>query len=132
MAGKGAEAVEHAEHRLEQPVDGEERVRQGHPPHGRVADVALVPLLARQAGDHGEVAPEHVARPLTRSLDRVFILWGMAEDPTWPSAKPSVASSAPAMSRIVMARLDGPAAGLDEGGHDVEVEGPGVHLADAA
>ena len=48
------------------------------------------------------------ARPLTRSHERVFILWGMAEEPTWPSLKPSVTSSWPAISRTVVARLDGP------------------------
>ena len=48
------------------------------------------------------------ARPLTRSQERVFILWGMAEEPTWPSLKPSVTSSWPAISRTVVARLDGP------------------------
>jgi hypothetical protein len=36
-------------------------------------------------------------------------LCGIAEDPTWPSLKPSVTSSMPAISRIVVARLDGPA-----------------------
>ena len=49
-------------------------------------------------------------KPLMRSHERVFILWGIADDPTWPSRKPSVTSSWPAMSRMVMARLDGPAA----------------------
>ena len=49
------------------------------------------------------------ARPLTRSHERVFILCGIAEEPTWPSLKPSVTSSLPAISRIVVARLEGPA-----------------------
>ena len=49
------------------------------------------------------------ARPLTRSQERVFILCGIAEEPTWPSLKPSVTSSMPAISRIVVARLEGPA-----------------------
>jgi hypothetical protein len=44
-----------------------------------------------------------------RSHDRVFILWGMAELPTWPGANPSVTSSCPAIRRMVVARLDGPA-----------------------
>ena len=39
-------------------------------------------------------------------------------------------SSWPAISRIVVARLDGPGDGLHEGGDDVEVEAAGVHLAD--
>ena len=34
------------------------------------------------------------------------------------------------MRRMVVARLAGPAAGLDEGGDDVEVERARVHLAD--
>ena len=50
------------------------------------------------------------ARPLTRSQERVFILCGIALEPTWPSTKPSVTSSWPAISRIVVARLDGAAA----------------------
>ena len=38
-----------------------------------------------------------------RSHERLFILWGMADEPTWPGWKPSVASSWPTMSRIVVA-----------------------------
>ena len=49
------------------------------------------------------------ARPLTRSHERVFILCGMALEPTWPGLKPSVTSSLPAMSRIVVARFEGAA-----------------------
>ena len=49
------------------------------------------------------------ARPLTRSQERVFILCGIALEPTWPSAKPSVTSSWPAINRIVVAKLDGAA-----------------------
>lgn len=49
------------------------------------------------------------ARPLTRSQERVFILCGIAEEPTWPSLKPSVTSSRPAISRIVVARFEGAA-----------------------
>jgi len=51
-----------------------------------------------------------MASPFTRSQDRVFILCGMALEPTWPGWNPSVTSSWPAISRIVVARLDGPAA----------------------
>ena len=50
------------------------------------------------------------ANPLTRSHERVFILCGIADEPTWPGLKPSVTSSLPAIRRIVVARLDGPAA----------------------
>ena len=49
-------------------------------------------------------------RPLTRSHERVFILCGIADEPTWPGAKPSVTSSWPAISRMVCANDDGPAA----------------------
>ena len=35
------------------------------------------------------------ARPLTRSHERVFILCGIADEPTWPGWKPSVTSSMP-------------------------------------
>ena len=45
-----------------------------------------------------------------RSVEREFILCGMAELPTWPGRKPSVTSSWPAISRIVVASDDGPAA----------------------
>ena len=71
------------------------------------------------------------ARPLTRSQERVFILCGIAEEPTWPSSKPSVTSSMPAISRIVVARLDGAGRQLHERGDDVEVERARVDLADA-
>ncbi len=49
-------------------------------------------------------------KPLMRSQLRAFILCGMALLPTWPALKPSVANSWPAISRSVVARLDGPAA----------------------
>ena len=48
-----------------------------------------------------------------------------------PRAKPSVTSSWPAISRIVVARLDGAGDQLDQRGDDVEVERPRVDLADA-
>ena len=40
--------------------------------------------------------------PPTRSHDRAFILWGIADEPTCPSLKPSVTVSLPAMSRTVI------------------------------
>ena len=40
----------------------------------------------------------------------MFILCGIALEPTWPGRKPSVTSSAPAISRMLVARLDGAAA----------------------
>ena len=40
----------------------------------------------------------------------MFILCGIADEPTWPGRNPSVASSAPAINRMVMASDDGPAA----------------------
>ena len=48
-------------------------------------------------------------KPFTLSQDLVFILCGMAEDPTCPSLKPSVTKSCPAISRILVAKEDGPA-----------------------
>ena len=48
-------------------------------------------------------------KPVTRSQERAFILCGIAEEPTWPSLKPSVTISLPAISRIVVASDDGPA-----------------------
>ena len=61
----------------------------------------------------------------------MFILCGIADEPTWPSAKPSVTSSWPAISRIVVARLDGAGDQLHQRGDDVEVERARVDLADA-
>ncbi len=49
-------------------------------------------------------------RPFTRSQERVFILCGIAEEPTWPGLKPSVTSSWPAIRRMVLAIDDGAAA----------------------
>ena len=46
-------------------------------------------------------------RPFTRSQERVFILCGIADEPTWPALKPSVTSSAPAIKRIEVASEDG-------------------------
>ena len=70
------------------------------------------------------------ANPHTRSQEREFILWGMADDPTWPALNPSVTSSWPAMSRMVVARLAGPGGGLHQRRDHVEVERARVHLAD--
>ena len=47
--------------------------------------------------------------PLIRSQLREFILCGIAEDPVCPFAKPSLASSAPAIMRRVFAKEDAPA-----------------------
>ncbi len=71
------------------------------------------------------------ASPLTRSHDRVFILCGIALDPTWPALNPSVTNSLPAISRIVIARLDGAGRCLHECADDVEIERPRVDLPDA-
>ena len=46
-------------------------------------------------------------RPFTRSHERVFILCGIAEDPTCPALNPSVTSSAPAIKRIEVASDEG-------------------------
>ncbi|CAB5018131.1 unannotated protein [freshwater metagenome] len=43
-----------------------------------------------------------------RSHERVFILCGIAEDPTCPALNPSVTNSAPAIKRIEVASDDGP------------------------
>ena len=51
--------------------------------------------------------------PTTRSDDRAFILCGIADDPTWPSLKPSVTTSWPAINRKVVQKLDGPDATCD-------------------
>src|SRR5699024_12747831 len=48
-------------------------------------------------------------RPPTRSHERAFILCGIAEEPTWPSLKPSVTVSLPAIKRMVVAKEDGAA-----------------------
>jgi hypothetical protein len=45
-----------------------------------------------------------------RSHERAFILWGIADEPTWPLWKPSLTSSCPAIRRSDLARLDGPEA----------------------
>ena len=52
-------------------------------------------------------------------------------EPTWPGWKPSVTSSCPAISRIVVASDDGPAASLRQRGDHVEVQRARVDLADA-
>ena len=119
------------EQRLEQPVGGEEGVGQRHPAHHRAAHVALVPLVAGELGDHRQVAPQDDGQPadaLARTGCSSCGAW--PSEPTWPGAKPSVTSSWPAMSRMVVARLAGPAAACTSADDDVEVERAGVHLAD--
>ncbi len=61
----------------------------------------------------------------------MFILCGIADEPTWPGWKPSVTSSWPAISRIVVASVDGPAAACTRAATHVEVERSRVDLADA-
>ena len=127
----GAEVVEHGEERLEQAVDGEEGVGQRDPAHDRAAHVALVPLVAgeraptmvRWPAEDGEEPADALARP------RLFILWGMAEEPTWPGRKPSVTSSWPAISRMVRGEAGRAGRRLHQRGDHVEVERAGVHLA---
>ena len=68
---------------------------------------------------------------MTRSQERVFILCGIADEPTWPGLKPSVTSSWPTISRIVVASEDGAGDDLGQRGHHVEVERARVDLADA-
>ena len=107
--GVGAELVEHRQERLGLPVDGEERVGQRHAPHHRAEHVALVPLRAGQFGSHRRIAAQHHLQSVHALTRRVFILCGMADEPTCPGAKPSVTSSWPAISRMVCASDDGPA-----------------------
>ena len=88
-AGKGAELVEHRDEGLEQAVGGEERIGERDPANHRARHVALVPLVARPRRDTMVTWPDSTtARPVMRSHDRVFILWGIAEEPTWPGANP--------------------------------------------
>ena len=55
----------------------------------------------------------------------------MADEPTWPAWNPSVTSSWPAISRIVVASDDGAGAGLGQRRDHVEVERARIHLPDA-
>ncbi len=50
------------------------------------------------------------AKPLTLSQERVFILCGIADEPTCHALNHSVTSSAPAIKRIDVASEDGLAA----------------------
>ena len=65
-----------------------------------------VMLKCRKSG----ITLRTIASPLTRSQERVFILCGIADEPTWPSWNPSLTNSCPAISRIVVASDDGAAA----------------------
>ena len=60
----------------------------------------------------------------------MFILCGIAEEPTWPGLKPSVTSSCPAISRMVLASDDGAGGQLHQRGDHVVVERTGIDLAD--
>ena len=53
---------------------------------------------------------KRITNPLILSQERAFILCGMADEPTCPFAKPSVANSAPAIKRNVVAIFPGAAA----------------------
>ena len=69
-------------------------------------------------------------KPLMRSQERVFILCGMADEPTWPGLE--------ALGDELLAGHEADGLGqarraggdLHEGRHHVEVERAGVHLAD--
>ena len=62
--GIGAELVEHGEGGLEQPVQGEEGVRQGDPADHRVGHVPLVPLRPGQLPGHAGVAAQQHQHPV--------------------------------------------------------------------
>ena len=69
--------------RLDHAVDGEERVGQRHPADNRAEDVALIPLRPSQFRGHRGVA-QHDLQPVDSFQLRVFILCGIAEEPTCP------------------------------------------------
>ena len=125
-----AELAQHGEEGLEQPVEGVEGVRAARP-GGRPSTTRRPRSTGRRPARRPSTRSRAAitARPLTRSQERVFILCGIADEPTWPSLKPSVTSSAPAISRIDVATLDGAAADLGQRGHHVEVERARVDLA---
>ncbi len=56
--GERAELVQHRQEGLQQPVEGEERVRERHPADHGAGDVALVPLVAGQLARHRGVAAQ--------------------------------------------------------------------------
>ena len=56
--GVGTEFVEHGQHGLDLPVDGEEAVRQRNSAYYRAENVAFVPLRAGQFGGHRSVAAQ--------------------------------------------------------------------------
>ena len=90
--------------RLEQPVDREHRVRQGDPrarPSTTRRPRSTGPRRARRTSP--DSPPGCARKPLIRSQLREFILCGMADEPTWPSWKPSTARSWPAIRRNVVA-----------------------------
>ena len=45
--------------------------------------------------------------PFIRSDDLEFILWGIADDPTWLALNPSLTNPAPAINLIVVAIEEG-------------------------
>ena len=105
----GAELVEHGQRGLVQPVEREERVGQRDAAHDRVGHVALVPLRPGQLAGHAGVAAQQHQQPVD-PLGRAGVhLVRHRRRPDLAGRNPSVASSAPAISRIVSASDDGAA-----------------------
>ena len=67
---------------------------------------------------------------MIRSQERLFILWGIADDPTWPGLEALGGQLEAGHQADGGGQAGRPGAGLHERGDHVEVERAGVHLAD--
>ncbi len=68
-------------------------------------------------------------KPLMRSAERLFILCGIALEPTWPGWKPSVPSSGAGHQPQRGGEARGAGSHLQKRAHHVEIERARVHLA---
>ena len=73
-----------------------------------IATLAQLARLATQYSEQPLTGRSHNVAAQITTLGKRFAT--VADEPTWPSLKPSVTSSMPAISRMVVARFDGAAA----------------------
>ena len=125
-----AELVEHGEESLEEAVDGEEGVRQGHPPYDRATHVTLVPLVSDEATHHGQMAPQHDGEAVDPFTRPCVHLVGHRRRTDLSGAEALGGQLVAGHQPDGAGQVGRTAGGLGQGRDHVEVQRPRVHLPD--
>ncbi len=128
---EGAELVEHGQEGLQKAVEREERVRQRDPADHRAGDVALVPLVAAELGGHRGVPAQddgQAVHALAGAGVHLVRHRGGADLALLEALGDELVAGHQADGLGQAGRRGGE---LDESGEHLEVQRPGVDLADA-